>query len=40
MMPEGLLTPWSDSDIRELISYLRSPEQVPLPPGPSAKLTK
>ncbi|EDY21564.1 membrane-bound dehydrogenase domain protein [Chthoniobacter flavus Ellin428] len=40
MMPEGLLTPWSDHDIRDLVSYLRSPTQVPLPPGPSAQLTK
>jgi len=40
MMPEGLLTPWSDGDIRALISYLRGPAQVPLPPGPSAQLTK
>ena len=40
MMPEGLLTPWSDSDIRDLVSYLRSPAQVPLPPGPSAQLNK
>jgi putative heme-binding domain-containing protein len=40
MMPEGLLLPWSESDIRDLISYLRSPSQVPLPPGPSAQLTK
>jgi putative heme-binding domain-containing protein len=40
MMPEGLLTPWSDRDIRDLISYLRSPAQVPLPQGPSAQLTK
>ncbi|HEY3901762.1 MAG TPA: PVC-type heme-binding CxxCH protein [Chthoniobacter sp.] len=40
MMPEGLLIPWSEHDIRDLISYLRGPNQVPLPPGPSAKLTK
>jgi hypothetical protein len=40
MMPEGLLTPWSDHDIRDLVSYLRSPSQVPLPPGPSVQLTK
>lgn len=40
MMPEGLLLPWSDADIRDLISYLRSPSQVSLPPGPSAQLTK
>ena len=40
MMPEGLLTPWSDHDIRDLVSYLRGPVQVPLPPGPSAQLAK
>jgi putative heme-binding domain-containing protein len=40
MMPEGLLLPWSERDIRDLISYLRSPAQVPLPAGPSAQLTK
>ncbi len=40
MMPEGLLTPWSDHDVRDLVSYLRGPAQVPLPPGPSAQLTK
>jgi putative heme-binding domain-containing protein len=40
MMPEGLLTPWSDHEIRDLVSYLRSPSQVPLPTGPSAQLTK
>ena len=31
MMPEGLLTPWSERDVRDLIAYLRSPAQVPLP---------
>jgi len=34
MMPEGLLTPWSDHDVRDLVSYLRSPAQVELPPAP------
>lgn len=34
MMPEGLLTPSSDRDVRDLISYLRGPEQVPMPPEP------
>jgi len=33
MMPEGLLTPWSERDVRDLIAYLRSPAQVPLPPA-------
>jgi putative heme-binding domain-containing protein len=40
MMPEGLLLPWSNRDIRDLIAYLRGPAQVALPPGPSAQLTK
>jgi putative heme-binding domain-containing protein len=31
MMPEGLLAPWTDSEVRDLIAYLRSPAQVPLP---------
>ena len=30
MMPEGLLTPLSDAEVRDLIAYLRSPQQVPL----------
>jgi putative heme-binding domain-containing protein len=31
MMPEGLLTPLSDVEVRDLIAYLRSPRQVALP---------
>jgi putative membrane-bound dehydrogenase-like protein len=31
MMPEGLLDNLSKNDIRDLIAYLRSPRQVPLP---------
>jgi hypothetical protein len=31
MMPEGLLTPLSDADVRDLIAYLRGARQVPLP---------
>jgi putative heme-binding domain-containing protein len=35
MMPEGLLNPLSDEDVRNLIAYLRGARQVPLPPpGP------
>lgn len=34
MMPEGLLNPWSERDVRDLIAYLRSPAQVPLPAAP------
>ncbi|HXE79164.1 MAG TPA: c-type cytochrome, partial [Vicinamibacterales bacterium] len=34
MMPEGLLTPLSDQEVRDLIAYLRSPRQVPLPAPP------
>lgn len=30
MMPEGLLTPLSDQEIRDLIIYLRQPAQVPM----------
>jgi putative heme-binding domain-containing protein len=33
MMPEGLLTPLTDQEVRDLIYYLRSPGQVPLPKG-------
>jgi len=36
MMPEGLLAPWSEAEVRDLIAYLRSPAQVPLPAGPQA----
>ncbi len=32
MMPEGMLTPLSDGELRDLMAYLASPEQVPLPP--------
>jgi putative heme-binding domain-containing protein len=31
MMPEGLLTPLSKQDLLNLIAYLRTPSQVPLP---------
>jgi hypothetical protein len=30
-MPDGLLTKLSDTDVRDLVAYLVSPEQVPLP---------
>jgi hypothetical protein len=33
MMPEGMLTPLSDDELRDLVSYLASGEQVPLPEG-------
>lgn len=33
MMPEGLLEPLNDQEIRDLIYYLRQPGQVPLPNG-------
>jgi putative heme-binding domain-containing protein len=32
MMPEGLLNPLSDEDVRDLVAYLRGAWQVPLPP--------
>jgi putative heme-binding domain-containing protein len=31
MMPEGLLAPLSDQEVRDLIYYLTRPGQVPLP---------
>ncbi|MFM1769849.1 MAG: hypothetical protein RJA22_2378 [Verrucomicrobiota bacterium] len=31
MMPEGLLQPLTDDEVRHLIAYLKSPAQVPLP---------
>lgn len=31
LMPDGLLTKLSDTDVRDLVAYLVSPEQVPLP---------
>jgi len=33
MMPEGLLNSLSGQDARDLVGYLASPQQVPLPPG-------
>ncbi len=33
MMPEGMLIPMSDADLCDLMAYLASPEQVPLPPS-------
>lgn len=33
MMPEGLLDPLSDQEVRDLIYYLSRPGQVPLPAG-------
>lgn len=33
MMPEGLLAPLTDQEIRDLLYYLGRPGQVPLPPG-------
>jgi putative heme-binding domain-containing protein len=31
MMPEGLVDAFPDSDIRDLIAYLRARQQVPMP---------
>jgi putative membrane-bound dehydrogenase-like protein len=31
LMPDGLLTKLSDADVRALVAYLTSPDQVPLP---------
>ena len=33
MMPDDLLKPLSDAEVRALFAYLQSPKQVPLPPG-------
>ena len=33
MMPEGLLDPLKETEVRDLIAYLTSPVQVPLPDG-------
>jgi putative heme-binding domain-containing protein len=35
MMPEGLLQSLSPDDVRDLLAYLKSPQQVPMPPEPS-----
>jgi putative membrane-bound dehydrogenase-like protein len=37
MMPEGLLAPLSDQEVRDLIYYLTRPGQVPLPEEKAAK---
>jgi hypothetical protein len=31
LMPDGLLSKLSDDDVRDLVGYLTSPDQVPLP---------
>jgi putative membrane-bound dehydrogenase-like protein len=33
LMPEGLLDPLPEKDLRDLVGYLMSPQQVPLPAG-------
>jgi putative heme-binding domain-containing protein len=35
MMPEGLLQTLTEPEVRDLIAYLKSPAQVPLPPAAS-----
>jgi len=37
MMPEGLVDAFPDTDIRDLIAYLRARQQVPLPPEAAGK---
>ena len=37
MMPEGLLAPLTDQEVRDLLYYLSRPGQVPLPVGDAAK---
>lgn len=36
LMPDGLLTKLSDQDVRDLVAYLTSPDQVPLPSAPAS----
>ena len=31
LMPDGLLSKLSDAEVRDLVAYLASPDQVPLP---------
>jgi putative heme-binding domain-containing protein len=38
MMPEGLLLPLNDEQVRDLIAYLQSFQQVPLPQGAAVEL--
>ncbi len=35
MMPEGMLRQYTDQQVRDLLRYLASPGQVPLPAGGS-----
>jgi putative heme-binding domain-containing protein len=37
LMPEGLLAPLSDAEVRDLLAYLAGPAQVPLPKGAGGK---
>lgn len=37
MMPEGILNPLNDAEIRDLIAYLRGTAQVPMPGEPASK---
>jgi len=37
MMPEGLLQLFTEAEVRDLIAYLKSPQQVPLPPEEPGK---
>jgi hypothetical protein len=39
MMPEGLLAPLTDQEVRDLLYYLTRLGQVPLPPEQQVKLT-
>jgi cytochrome c553 len=40
LMPEGLLSKLSDDDVRDLVAYLTSPDQVPLPSGDAATIDR
>jgi hypothetical protein len=35
LMPDGLLAPLNDAEVRDLVGYLAGPGQVPLP-GPKS----
>jgi hypothetical protein len=40
MMPEGQLEKLQYEEVRDLVAYLRSPQQVPLPDEPATKNKK
>jgi putative heme-binding domain-containing protein len=38
LMPDGLFSKLSDQEVRDLVAYLTSPDQVPLPAGLKASV--